>query len=185
MKRTAFFLTLILLSAIPAGPLRAQSAGGSAEAGAAAPEFPQWLRDLRRGEIIAFGAYPFAMFFTGVVLDTYKWGYYDNFSWDNRRYAPWPLKPAGAAQLSNSEFLQVMGIAAGVAVFVAVTDHILLRLRRARAAREAERLAPGEMRIERRPWPEAPPQEEPPPLEEGADPDAAAEVAAPAEAGGG
>jgi hypothetical protein len=123
------------------------------------------------------------MFFASVVMDTYKWGHYDDFSWENRRYAPWPLKPAGAAQFTNDEFLQVMGIAAGVAVFVAVTDHILLRLRRARAEREAARLAPGEARIERRPWPEAPPPAEPPPLEEGAD--AAAEAAAPAEAGGG
>jgi hypothetical protein len=149
---------LALFGTLSAGKIHAQTGGSGGAAGTTTsvpkPVFPQWVRDLRRGEIIAFGAFPFTMFLTTVIWDTYKWGHYDDFSWANRRYAPWPVKPAGAERLDNDEFIRVMGIAAGAAIIIAITDHILIRVRRTRAARAAARLPPGDVRIERRPWPE-------------------------------
>jgi hypothetical protein len=162
-RSIAALLTVVFLLSLPVPGLSAQTT----TAEEVKIEFPQWARDLRRGEIIAFGAFPFTMFFSSVVWDTYKWGYYDDFSMSNTRYAPWPIKPADGEALTNTEFLKVMGIAAGAAVLIAITDHILIRIRRARAARQAASVPRGQFRIERKPWP---PEEnvESPPLEDGA-----------------
>ena len=68
--------------------------------------FPQWAKDLRRGEIITFGAFPFTYFFTSLVYDTYRCA---NNGWDTR-YAPWPVKSAGAVELSQSEHFATLGV---------------------------------------------------------------------------
>jgi hypothetical protein len=164
VKGVAVFLLAVFLVSLPLEAAFAQTQAQETESAAPAPEFPQWARDLRRGEIIAFGAFPFTLFFATSIYETWKWGYYDNFSWDQRRYAPWPLKPPGAERLNNDEFLAVMGIAAGTAILIAVIDHIIIRVRRSRAAREAARIPQGEVRVNRSPWPpeDAPPETESP-----------------------
>ncbi|MCL2008444.1 MAG: hypothetical protein FWG77_10195 [Treponema sp.] len=95
-------------------------------------EFPQWARDLRRGEIIAFGAFPFAYFFTNFGYDAYRWS---NNAWDNR-YAPWPFNSAGTVQKTQEEQLRTIGIAAGAAIVIAIVDYGIMRARRDRLERE-------------------------------------------------
>ena len=108
--------------------------------------FPQWAKDIRRGSIIMFGVFPFTMFFSNIAYDTYR---YANHDWDIR-YAPWPIRPAGAIQQTQSEMFKVIGFASIGAVAVAAADHIIERTKRNRIAREARELAPGAPIIIRR-----------------------------------
>ena len=93
---------------------------------------PLWARDLRRGEIVAFGSFPFAFFFTNMIYDTYRCSTHD---WD-RRYAPWPLKSAGSVDLTRKEQLRNLGIAAGSSVVIAVVDHLIVRYQRNKREKE-------------------------------------------------
>lgn len=114
-----------------------------------ADEFPLWARDLRRAEIVAFGSLPFTVFFSTLAMDSLR---YAQHEWD-RRYAPWPLKGAGAIEMDESQRIAVFAAGVGAALFVSALDHAIVRLRRHRE-REAELTAPkGDIRIERRPIP--------------------------------
>jgi hypothetical protein len=101
--------------------------------------FPQWARDLRRGEIIAFGAFPFMYFFSNFGFDIYRMVSHD---WD-RLYAPWPLKPAGAIDQTQEEKIRVLGIAAGGAIVLAFVDYGIQRHKRNRLAREIRSMPDG------------------------------------------
>ncbi|MDR0599822.1 MAG: hypothetical protein LBG84_07075 [Treponema sp.] len=91
---------------------------------------PLWLKDLHRGEIVAFGSFPFAVFFTGLFMDLYRCAAHD---WD-RRYAPWPAKSSGAVPLTTTELKVLFGVAASVSLTVALADYIVVRVKRSRAA---------------------------------------------------
>ncbi len=87
-------------------------------------EFPQFLHDLRRGEIIMVGSFPFSLFFTLEVYDMYRY-----FANDRRsEYAPWPFRQPGATPYTVQENLGVLGAAIGVSLLVAVADYIIGRL---------------------------------------------------------
>jgi hypothetical protein len=124
-------------------------------AGAPAPstettsEFPQWARDLRRGEIIFFGSFPFAFFLSATIMDLYRASQHD---WD-LRYAPWPAKSAGAVAMTRDEYIITISAALGGSLIISLADAIIVKVKRDRAAREAARLSPGEPIIIRRPWP--------------------------------
>ena len=96
-------------------------------------EFPQWAKNLRRGEIIAFGAYPLSYFFTNFGYDAFRWS---TNSWDNR-YAPWPFNSAGTVEKSQGEQIAVIGIAAGLSVVIALVDYGIVRARRNRLERQS------------------------------------------------
>jgi hypothetical protein len=89
---------------------------------------PQWAKDLRRGEIIAFGSFPFTFFFTKTFMDLYRMATHD---WDSR-YAP-IIKPAGAIPMTESEIKIMLGIAVSSSVVVAVVDHFIVKHKRAKA----------------------------------------------------
>jgi hypothetical protein len=110
-------------------------------------DFPLWAKDLRRGEIIAFGSFPFAYFFTNFFYDTYRTVSHGG----DRRYAPWPIKPAGSIGKTQDEEFLTLGIAAGGAVTIALVDYIIVRYKRYKAAEEIRRLPPGTPIITRRP----------------------------------
>jgi hypothetical protein len=102
-------------------------------------EFPQWARDLRRGEIITIGAFPFVLLLTAISVDTYR---FKSHGWD-RRYAPWPIKSAGSVERDKSENIRVISIAAAGAVAIALTDYAIVRIKRHKRQREMERLPSG------------------------------------------
>jgi len=94
--------------------------------------FPQWSRDLRRGSIIAFGAFPFAYLISNWSFDFYRFA---NNSWD-RRFAPFPFAAAGAVEKTQGEMFMTIGLSAGVAIVIALVDHGIVRSRRNRLAME-------------------------------------------------
>lgn len=118
-------------------------------AGDEAPPFPQWTRDLRRGEIIAIGAFPFSYFFASISVDLYR---SSQHNWDSRYY-PWIFKSAGAVDMTKDEQFLTIAVAAGGAVLIALADFIILQVKRNRAARVEVELPPGDPIIIRRPWP--------------------------------
>jgi hypothetical protein len=120
--------------------------------------FPQWAKDLRRAEIVAFGAFPFTYFFTNFSVDLYRCGTND---WD-QRYAPWPFKAAGAVEQTQDQKLMTLGIAAGGAVVIALVDFGIERFRRSRRE-QAARIQEGTPIIIRKPLHENVPDEEAPP----------------------
>ena len=109
--------------------------------------FPQWTKDLRRGEIVAFGSFPFAMFFSSFFVDTFRM---INNGWD-RRYAPWPFKGAGAVGMTKQEQMTTLGIAAGGSVAIAVADYFIVRHRRKKLAQEIQSMPEGTPIIIRQP----------------------------------
>ena len=101
--------------------------------------FPQWARDLRRVEVIAFGAFPFAYFFSSFFYDFFRCA---ANGWD-RRYAPWPFDSADSYSRTQDERKRVILIAAGTAVFISLVDYSIVLIKRHRKERESRRLPPG------------------------------------------
>jgi len=128
---------------------------------------PQWVRDLRRWEIVAFGAIPFAMFMASFAVDMYRWNKANGMDFSNvgRRYAPWPLKSAGAIAMSSKEIKTTLIIAAGLSVTVAFTDLIITQIKRSKARKRAEALPHNATTINQRPL-EPNVQEEPQAVDE-------------------
>ncbi|MDR0496114.1 MAG: hypothetical protein LBH42_00710 [Treponema sp.] len=109
--------------------------------------FPQWSKDLRRAEIIAFGSFPFAYFFSNFFYDAYRWS---NNGWDNR-YAPWPFNSSAAVGQTQSEKVMTLWIAAGGAVLIALVDYGIMRYKRTLLERESRNIPEGTPVIIRRP----------------------------------
>jgi len=111
--------------------------------------FPQWAKDMRRWDIIAFGVFPFAMFFSNFFYDMYRWNKASGMSMsdDGRRYAPWPLKSAGGVDKSKEEFERTLLIAAGLSMTIAFTDLIIVLIKRSKERRRLESLQTGTINI--------------------------------------
>jgi hypothetical protein len=118
--------------------------------------FPQWSKDLRRGEIVAFGSFPFALFTTTFIMDTYRWNAEASLDWseEGRRYAPWPFKSNGAIDMSNSDREMTFITAAGLSAALALTDFIIIQIKRNKERRRGENLPSGTAIITRKPYPD-------------------------------
>ncbi|MDR1287246.1 MAG: hypothetical protein LBK08_06525 [Treponema sp.] len=109
--------------------------------------FPQWSKELRRAEIIAFGTFPFTMFIAITIMDS--WRFYSH-GWD-MRYAPWPLKGAGAVDMSADDHKRVMLYAALGSFALAFTDFVIVQIKRNNTRQREKFLPPGTPIIVRTP----------------------------------
>jgi len=109
--------------------------------------FPQWARDLRRANVIMFGAYPFVYLLTNVSYDYYRFASND---WD-RRHAPRPFRAAAHIEQTQDQKFQVLKIAAAGSVVFAIVDHGIVQYKRYSAAKEIRAMAPGDPIIIRTP----------------------------------
>jgi len=109
------------------------------------PVFPQWAKDLRRFDIIAFGSFPFAFFTATFYSDIYRWNQANgmDFSEEGRRYAPWPLKAAGAIEMTKEEFERTLIIAASISLSVALADFVIVKLKKMKERRRIESIPAG------------------------------------------
>ena len=100
---------------------------------------PQWAKDLRRAEIVAFGSFPFMYLFSNIGVDTYR------FFREGRdfAYAPWPLTSAGGAEKEPWEKGLTLGIAAGGAILIAVIDYSIELHKRNKKQKEIMSLPEG------------------------------------------
>jgi hypothetical protein len=117
-------------------------------------ELPQWVKDLRRFDIITFGSFPFSMFFVTFATDMIRWNDANglDFSEQGRRYAPWPLKSAGAVEMTSDEYTRTLLIAAGVSVVFAVIDLVIIIIKRTDERRRIESQPSGSIEIIKTPY---------------------------------
>ena len=99
-------------------------------------EFPLWQRELRRFEILSFGALPF------VTLLSF-WGYDMIRAAKHPKdpaYYPWPLKQVDKAiPLTEKEQLGVFLTAAGISITIALIDITYRAIKRSAAKKRLER----------------------------------------------
>jgi hypothetical protein len=145
----AVIISFLLLS--PVFQAAAQSNTGTSS-GFDTTDFPQWAKDLRRWDIILFGSFPFAMFTATFFHDMYRWNNANgmDFSEAGRRYAPWPLKSAGAVEMTKEEYERTIWAAVGLSVAVAVTDLIIHKAKQNRERRRIDSMPTGTIIYERR-----------------------------------
>ncbi|MDR2103756.1 MAG: hypothetical protein LBP42_06610 [Treponema sp.] len=141
-KRVLFFISLWLLPVVVPAVLHGQSSSSTSGAELKSTQFdtaglPQWGKDLRRAEIVAFGSFPFTFFFSTFAIDAYRSA---SHNWD-MRYAPWPLKSAGAVSMTKDELLLTMSIAAAGSVVISLTDFFLVKYKRHKQERALENSA--------------------------------------------
>jgi hypothetical protein len=119
---------------------------------------PQWVKDLRRWEIVAFGSIPFTIFFSTFIMDMYRWNNANGmtFTPEGRRYAPWPMKSAGGVAMSGREQELVFVFAASMSVAIAFADFAIVQAKRHKARKIAESLPAGTAIIVRTPLSEEP-----------------------------
>jgi len=112
-------------------------------------DFPQWARDLRRFDIIAFGSFPFSMFVVTFTVDMFRWCNANGMDFNDMRYAPWPLKSAGAVDMTADEYQRTILLAAGLSVVLALTDLIIVQIKRSNERRRIESRPSGSFNIDR------------------------------------
>ena len=151
---------LLLLAMVPAILVPAQTDTAAIPSIFESPNVPQWLKDLRRWEIVAFGSIPFTMLTATFYMDMYRWKNANgmDFSEEGRRYAPWPMKSTGAVVMESREQEMVFVIAASLSVGIAVADQIIIQIKRHKARKRAEALPVGTVIIARKPWGEETPE---------------------------
>jgi hypothetical protein len=133
MKRTVFFITLILFFAVVFDAAAQTSADSQAVTSFDMTGFPQWTKDLRRWEIVAFGVFPIAVGVSGLGYGIYL----DN----NPGITPSP----------NENFQTTVLIAVGISAVVAFADLIIVKAKQYRERRRIESLPSGSYTIETRP----------------------------------
>lgn len=146
-------VVLLLLPGLSAGPgIRAQDAPGAQQTGENGSdengrdengngddetqvplpyereEFPEWAWDVRRGEIIAFGAFPLAMIISGIGLQLGRFTAASvregGFSQEN---APFFLSTRTGPRYDENERIGLLISAGVISVGVALVDYFLGR----------------------------------------------------------
>ena len=143
-KRAAFVFLIVLFTLVPG--LYAQTTdSGMASTQFDTSDFPQWGKDLRRAEIVAFGSFPFMYFFANFGMGCWIWHREAGmkFTEEARVYAPWPLDTAAPYEKTTKEKMRVLGIAAGGSVLVALIDYGIVRYKRNRQEKKSRSLPPG------------------------------------------
>jgi hypothetical protein len=128
MMRPGTLLRLLLLALLLAAPLMAWAEEPVPEE-YGKDEFSPLLRDLRRGEIILFGSFPFTLFLTFEVYDFYRYASHD---WA-REYSPWPFRSPGAAPYEPEEAVGVLVTAVSLSALLALADFVIGKIREQRA----------------------------------------------------
>lgn len=99
-------------------------------------EFKTWQKDLRRFEIISFGALPFVTLFSFLTYDIIR-------SLQHRgdpAYAPWPVKnPETAVPFTEAEQKGVFFASLGISVGIALIDLSIQAIKRS-SARKKQKL---------------------------------------------
>jgi hypothetical protein len=87
-------------------------------------EVAPWLKDLWRAEAISVGSFPFSLFLTLEVYDTYRYvtrGF-------NPSFAPWPLGSSIATSYSAQETAWLAVSAVSLSLVIAGIDFLIGRL---------------------------------------------------------
>lgn len=145
MKKNLLCLVLITL-ACSLAPARLYAQSSSQEDTTPVPyeaaEFPQWMLDVRRFEIISIGSLPFTMLGTSLVYSGVMVASGQLSSFPN------PFDKTSPS-LSTNDQLAVLGIAACVSIGIGLTDLVITLIKRnsAKKALEKEEAQTGQVVI--------------------------------------
>jgi hypothetical protein len=87
-------------------------------------EFAGWMKDLWRADAIFVGSFPFTIFLTLEVYDTYR---FVNSGFKTA-YAPWPLGSGTAVTYTTDETLWLAVSALSLSLVIAGIDFLLGRI---------------------------------------------------------
>ena len=130
----SFFLALLFF--VSSSGLWAQTPATGSSTYFDMSDFPLWAKNLRRGDIIAFGSFPFMYVVANFCHDSYR---FFSHGMDDR-YAPKPFNLAGTIEQTQEEKIGTIFIAAGGAVLLALIDYGIMRSKRKRLERESRNL---------------------------------------------
>lgn len=129
-------LASIALCAVLLLPLVAESESDLTPVPYGPAEFPEWQLNLRRAEILSFGALPFVTFFSSLYYNVYR--YYDHDK--QKEYLPWPLNTGkDSVPLAEGEQKKILLYSAGISVGVAAFDFVWRTVRHEMKVRKEER----------------------------------------------
>jgi hypothetical protein len=131
MVLAAFMLGTLVFSLLPAPRLCAQTTQ-AATPNKDAIEWPQFAKDLRRFDVVAFGLFPFAYLVTSIGYDLMRSAQH---GWDSAYY-PWPVK--GGASWKSEDYGNVILGSAVLSLSVAAIDLVIILVKRHAAAKKEE-----------------------------------------------
>jgi hypothetical protein len=141
MKNIFFAVVVSFLMISPVAQAYSQTGSSGSTSGTAALDttgLPQWVKDMRRVDIILFGSFPFSLFVVTFLTDLHRWNEANGMDWNDLRYAPWPLKSAGAVEMSREEYERTLLIAVGVSAVLAIVDLIIVKTKENKQRRRIE-----------------------------------------------
>jgi hypothetical protein len=129
----ALLLGIFVFSLAPAPCLSAQTTEpATAVPNADAIEWPQFAKDLRRFDVVAFGLFPFAYLVTSIGYDLMRSAQH---GWD-AAYYPWPVK--GSAAWETKDYGNVIFGSAVLSLSVAAIDLVIILIKRHAAAKKED-----------------------------------------------
>jgi len=133
MKKFIFMLLVSFLFLSNVSRAQAQSSSSTESSSLAfdMTGFPQWAKDMRRWDIVAFGAYPFALFFTTTYLD---------------------LSGSSTGDMSNKGYGKILLQAGAVSAAVASIDLIIVLIKRSIERKRTESKPKSSADIEIKPY---------------------------------
>jgi len=154
MKKIFFASILFILLFTPQFEAAAQSTQTSTDTQITfdMTGFPQWAKDIRRFDIIAFGTFPFSIFTVTFITDMFRWYYANGMDVNDMRYAPWPLKSAGGVEMTGEEYQRTILLAVGLSLTLALTDLIIVKVRQSIERRRIESRATGSVNVNTEPY---------------------------------
>jgi hypothetical protein len=106
-------------------------------------EFPQWARDIRRADIIAFGVFPFTWFIASIIVDAERCSRLnpdlpsDQFvSTFFSRYYTGIGTSGKAVPWGNDEYNKALLYAGILSVSVALTEFIIIKIQRSKSSKK-------------------------------------------------
>lgn len=101
-------------------------------------EFPQWVKDAGRFEIVSLGSVPFVMLDVSLVYGLYKYASGKSSKFVN------PFASSNSDDgFSKSEQKKILAVSFGIGAGIGITDFIINFVKRRKAAREAEKILSG------------------------------------------
>lgn len=130
MKKSIFFIILLTLLFLPLSTLQAQTTTDDSNAPFTFDRstVPQWAKDLRRFDIVAFGTFPITIMFTTMIYDNYL-----NYN---------------SVGLTGDKTSNILLMAAGASVTLAVVDLVIVLIKRNRGKQRRINVEDGFYEIE-------------------------------------
>ena len=126
MSKKWLILSLFLLILFPAAIFSETQTPDNTPAEYTESEFAQWLKDLRRAEIIMIGSFPFTIFIFIEIFDIIR--YFSNGF--DARYRPWPFRGQNSIPFTEEQKIGVIAVSISFSGLVALADFILGQIRK-------------------------------------------------------